>query len=132
MSASLPERTTACPTTDAGISAESDEHSLAIGPHDQALLRPVEPVRHPAWLEHRAGHNYHRIVCRRCGRTEDAECRPGSRSCLEPADEHGFAIDGAEVIFRGLCPACAAAGMSSGDLGRMSPQFGVHLGITPS
>jgi Fur family transcriptional regulator, stress-responsive regulator len=52
--------------------------------------------------------NHHHIVCRQCGRTEDVGCVVGERSCLEPAGEHGFAIDAAEVIFRGLCPACAA------------------------
>jgi Fur family transcriptional regulator, stress-responsive regulator len=57
----------------------------------------------------RAGDNHHHIVCRQCGRTEDVDCVVGERPCLEPADEHGFAIDAAEVVFRGLCPACAAA-----------------------
>jgi Fur family transcriptional regulator, stress-responsive regulator len=56
----------------------------------------------------RAGRNCHHLVCRQCGRTEDVDCLAGKRSCLEPGGEHGFAIDEAEVVFRGLCPACAA------------------------
>jgi hypothetical protein len=53
--------------------------------------------------------NHHHIVCGRCDRTEEVDCVVAERSCLEPADGHGFAIDAAEVIFRGLCPACTAA-----------------------
>jgi hypothetical protein len=53
------------------------------------------------------GDNHHRIVCRRCGRTEDAGCVTGEWPCLKPAGAHGFAIDAAEVVFRGLCPGCA-------------------------
>ncbi len=39
----------------------------------------------------------------------------GERPCLEPAGEHGFTIDEAEVVFWGLCPDCAtAAGPAAG------------------
>jgi Fur family transcriptional regulator, stress-responsive regulator len=82
---------------------------------DAGLLRRIEPAGHPARYERRVGDNHHHIVCRRCGRTEDVDCVVGERPCLEPADEHGFAIDEAEVVFWGLCPACvAAAGAPAG------------------
>jgi Fur family ferric uptake transcriptional regulator len=82
---------------------------------DAGLLRRIEPAGHPARYERRVGDNHHHIVCRRCGRTEDVDCVVGARPCLEPADEHGFAIDEAEVVFWGLCPACvAAAGVPAG------------------
>jgi Fur family transcriptional regulator, stress-responsive regulator len=58
----------------------------------------------------RTGENHDRIVCRRCGRTENIGCVTGETPCLEAAGEHGFAIYQAEVVFRGLCPACTAAG----------------------
>jgi len=48
----------------------------------------------------------HRLVCRRCGRTEDVGCAIGDQPCLTPARTAGFAVDEAEVVFRGLCPAC--------------------------
>jgi Fur family transcriptional regulator, stress-responsive regulator len=56
----------------------------------------------------RAEDHHHHIVCRQCGRTEDTDCVVVQRPCLGTADGHGFAIDAAEVTFRGLCPACAA------------------------
>jgi Fur family ferric uptake transcriptional regulator len=74
---------------------------------DAGLLRRIEPAGHPARFERRVADNHHHVVCRRCGRTEDVDCVVGERPCLEPADEHGFAIDEAEVVFWGLCPACA-------------------------
>jgi Fur family transcriptional regulator, stress-responsive regulator len=66
--------------------------------------RPKAP---DAWLERRVGDNGRHIVCRRCGRTEDVDCLAGESLCLESVDEHGFAIYEVEVVFHGLCPACA-------------------------
>jgi Fur family ferric uptake transcriptional regulator len=80
---------------------------------DAGLLRRIEPAGHPARYERRVGDNHHHIVCRQCGRTEDVDFVVGEGPCLEPADEHGFAIDEAEVVFWGLCPACAAAAGST-------------------
>ena len=48
----------------------------------------------------------HRLVCRRCGHTEDVGCVIGDQPCLAPAQAAGFAVDAAEVVFWGLCPAC--------------------------
>jgi Fur family transcriptional regulator, stress-responsive regulator len=79
---------------------------------EAGLLRRIEPAGHPARYERRVGDNHHHLVCRRCGRTEDVDCVAGERPCLEPADGHGFTIDEAEVVFWGLCPACATAGGS--------------------
>jgi len=64
----------------------------------------------PHSLERLVGGNHHRLVCRACGHTEDAGCVVGERSCLEPAGNHSFVIDAAEVVFWGLCPACQAKG----------------------
>ncbi len=39
----------------------------------------------------------------------DVDCAVGPAPCLAPSDDHGFAIDEAEVIYSGLCPECAAS-----------------------
>lgn len=73
------------------------------------LLRRIEPAGHPARFERRVGDNHHHVVCRRCDRTEDVDCVIGSQPCLTPVEDMGFAVDEAEVVFWGLCPACKAA-----------------------
>jgi Fur family transcriptional regulator, stress-responsive regulator len=51
----------------------------------------------------------HRVVCRSCGAIADVACAVGVAPCLDASDHHGFVIDGAEVIYRGLCPECQTA-----------------------
>jgi Fur family transcriptional regulator, stress-responsive regulator len=75
---------------------------------DAGLLRRIEPAGHPARFERRAGDNHHHLVCRGCGRTEDVDCVIGAQPCLTPVEDMGFAIDEAEVVFWGMCPACQA------------------------
>ena len=41
-----------------------------------------------------------------CGRTADVDCAVGHRPCLQAAEDHGFIIDEAEVVYWGYCPAC--------------------------
>jgi Fe2+ or Zn2+ uptake regulation protein len=77
------------------------------------LLRRIEPAGHPARFERRVGDKHHHLVCRGCGRTEDTDCAVGERPCLDVAEQHGFVVDEAEVIFWGRCPACKAAGGSA-------------------
>lgn len=72
------------------------------------LVRRIEPAGHPARFETRTGDNHHHVVCRSCGRTQDVDCVHGAAPCLEPSDAAGFAVDEAEVVFWGLCPACFA------------------------
>lgn len=52
--------------------------------------------------------NQHRLVCRRCGRTEEVGCAIGDQHCLSPARVTELAVDEAEVVFWGLCPVCKA------------------------
>ncbi|WP_435198827.1 Fur family transcriptional regulator [Janibacter sp. GS2] len=73
------------------------------------LVRKFEPAGHPARFELDVGDNHHHLVCRICGTMVDVECAPGKAPCLDAADDHGFAIDEAEVIYWGSCPACTAA-----------------------
>jgi Fur family ferric uptake transcriptional regulator len=70
------------------------------------LVRRIEPAGSPALYETRTGDNHHHLVCRACGRTEDVDCVSGERICLTPADDAGFLLDEAEVVFWGLCPDC--------------------------
>jgi Fur family transcriptional regulator, stress-responsive regulator len=72
------------------------------------LLRRIEPAGHPARFERRVGDNHHHLVCRRCGRTEDVDCAVGTQPCLTPAEDAGFRVDEAEVVFWGTCLACQA------------------------
>ena len=70
------------------------------------LARRLEPAGSAARYEARAGDNHHHIVWRGCGAIEDVDCVVGERPCLDSGPQHGFAIDEAEVMFWGLCPAC--------------------------
>jgi Fe2+ or Zn2+ uptake regulation protein len=72
------------------------------------LLRRIEPPGSPARYEARVGDNHHHVVCRSCGAIADVDCAVGPAPCLTASDDHGFVIDEAEVIYRGLCPSCSA------------------------
>jgi len=73
------------------------------------LLRRIEPPGSVARYEARVGDNHHHVVCRSCGATADVDCAVGPAPCLNPSVDHGFVIDEAEVVFRGLCPDCSTA-----------------------
>ncbi len=74
---------------------------------DARLVRRIDPPGSVARYESRVGDNHHHVVCRSCGVIADVECAVGDAPCLVPADDHGFAIDEAEVVYRGLCPECS-------------------------
>jgi len=74
------------------------------------LVRRIEPAGSPARYERRTGDNHHHIVCTMCGAIEDVDCAVGTAPCLTPFDDHGFVIDEAEVVYRGLCPDCLTRG----------------------
>ncbi len=71
------------------------------------LLRRIEPPGSVARYEARVGDNHHHVVCRSCGAIADVDCAVGDTPCLTASDDHGFAIDEAEVIYWGLCPGCS-------------------------
>ena len=73
---------------------------------DKAVLRRIQPARSPARSEHGTSDNHHHLLCRSCGTIVDVECGHGSAPCLTAADDHGFEIDQAEVIYWGRCPVC--------------------------
>ena len=73
------------------------------------LVRRIEPAGSPARFEGRVSDNHHHVVCRSCGSVADVNCAVGEAPCLTASDDHGFAIDEAQVIYWGLCPACSTA-----------------------
>ncbi len=75
---------------------------------EEGLIRRIQPARSAARYEDRVDDNHHHLVCRACGRMVDVDCAVGYRPCLEAADDNGFMIDEAEVIYWGTCPECQA------------------------
>jgi Fur family ferric uptake transcriptional regulator len=76
---------------------------------DKGLLRRIQPARSPARYENRVGDNHHHLICRTCGRMVDVDCAVGDTPCLTAADDSGYDIDEAEVIYWGRCPECVEA-----------------------
>ncbi|MFD4599543.1 Fur family transcriptional regulator [Streptomyces sp. NPDC058464] len=76
------------------------------------LIRRIEPAGSPARFEGRIGDNHHHVLCRSCGAVADVDCAVGDAPCLTASEDHGFAIDEAEVIYWGLCPACSTVSSS--------------------
>ncbi len=76
------------------------------------LVRRIQPPDSLARYESRVGDNHHHLVCRSCGAIADVDCAVGAAPCLTAADHHGYAIDEAEVVYRGLCPECSTASSS--------------------
>jgi Fur family transcriptional regulator, stress-responsive regulator len=73
------------------------------------LVRRIQPSGSVARYESRVGDNHHHVVCRSCGFLADVDCAVGTTPCLTASDDHGFAIDEAEVIYWGLCLDCSTA-----------------------
>lgn len=75
---------------------------------DKGLLRRIQPAGSPARYEGRVADNHHHLICRSCNRTVDVDCAVGYAPCLTAADDSGYEIDEAEVIYWGRCPECVA------------------------
>ena len=73
---------------------------------EAGLVRRIQPSGSVARYEGRVGDNHHHLVCRSCGAIVDVDCAVGRVPCLTAADDQGFVVDEAEVIFWGLCQAC--------------------------
>lgn len=72
----------------------------------KGLIRRIQPAGSPALYEDRVGDNHHHAICRACGKTVDVDCAIGQTPCLTAADDSGFQIDEAEVIYWGTCATC--------------------------
>jgi Fe2+ or Zn2+ uptake regulation protein len=77
---------------------------------ENGLIRRIQPAGSPALYEERVGDNHHHVICRSCGKTVDVDCAVGDTPCLTAADDSGYEIDEAEVIYWGTCPECLATG----------------------
>ena len=73
---------------------------------ERGLARRIQPAGSPARYEDRVGDNHHHLVCRTCGVMVDIDCAVGDAPCLTAAEDHGFEIEEAEVIYWGYCPGC--------------------------
>ncbi|HEX3623203.1 MAG TPA: Fur family transcriptional regulator [Acidimicrobiales bacterium] len=82
---------------------------------DKGLVRRIQPAGSPARYEDRVGDNHHHLICRRCNRMVDVDCAVGDTPCLTAADDAGYEIDEAEVIYWGRCPQCVAAASNASD-----------------
>ena len=76
---------------------------------DAGLVRRIQPQGSVARYESRVGDNHHHVICRSCGTIADVDCAVGEAPCLTAADDRGFAIDEAEVVYWGVCPECSTA-----------------------
>jgi Fur family ferric uptake transcriptional regulator len=76
------------------------------------LVRRIQPSGSVARYESRVEDNHHHVVCRSCGLIADVDCAVGEAPCLTAAEDSGFLIDEAEVVYWGLCPGCSTAGSS--------------------
>ena len=76
---------------------------------ETGLIRRIQPSGSAARYEDRVGDNHHHLVCRNCGKTVDVDCAVGKTPCLHAADDAGFEIDEAEVVYWGTCPTCLKA-----------------------
>jgi Fur family ferric uptake transcriptional regulator len=77
---------------------------------DAGLIRRIQPMGSVARYEARVGDNHHHVVCRSCGAVADVDCAVGVAPCVTASDDAGYAIDEAEVVYWGRCPACRGAG----------------------
>ena len=90
------------------ISRQAVYDSLAML-SEKGLIRRIQPAGSPARYEDRVGDNHHHLICRSCNRMVDVDCAVGYTPCLTAADDSGYEIDEAEVIYWGRCPECSAA-----------------------
>jgi Fur family ferric uptake transcriptional regulator len=75
---------------------------------EKGLFRRIQPAGSSARYENRVGDNHHHLICRTCSRMVDVDCAVGETPCLTAADDSGYQIDEAEVIYWGRCPDCVA------------------------
>jgi Fe2+ or Zn2+ uptake regulation protein len=76
---------------------------------EKGIIRRIQPAGSSALYEDRVGDNHHHVICRACGKTVDVDCAVGETPCLTAADDSGYRIDEAEVIYWGTCPICLSA-----------------------
>lgn len=89
---------------------------------DADLLRRVAVGGRSMQYELHRHDNHHHLVCRRCGRLEDVPCAVGEAPCLIPHEHHGFSIEVADVVYRGVCSDCRAQDAATADAAATAPR----------
>ncbi|MDH6116463.1 Fur family transcriptional regulator [Kitasatospora sp. GAS204B] len=56
-----------------------------------------------------AHHAHQHLICSVCGTIRDVHPSADPLAALPDAERFGFAVSGAEITYRGLCPDCRAA-----------------------
>lgn len=92
---------------------------------EKGLIRRIQPAGSAARYEDRVGDNHHHLICRTCGKTVDVDCAVGDTPCLTAAQDSGYRIDEAEVVYWGTCPECLAT-TGEGSVRQQNPQSGRH------
>ncbi len=94
---------------DLGVVSQQAVYDVLRALTGAGLVRRIHPPGSVARYESRVGDNHHHAVCRSCGAISDVDCAVGTAPCLTAADDHGYLLDEAEVIYWGLCPECSTA-----------------------
>src|SRR4051794_15909639 len=96
---------------------------------DARLVRRIHLPSSVARYESRVADNHHHVVCRSCGAIADVDCAVGHVPCLTAAEDHGFEIDEAEVVYWGWCPECRAAGSAPRSTVKKQPMKEKHARV---
>lgn len=75
---------------------------------DDAEIQKLEMPDGPDRFDHILQRHYH-AKCSRCGRVFDVEMDYMEDIISLVKDAHGFAIDGHNLVFTGVCPSCQQA-----------------------
>lgn len=71
---------------------------------------------------------HHHLVCRSCGEVHDVFVEVDGLE-LPPSEARGYDVGSAEVVFRGLCPACRRAESAGARARAKAPPAAVPSGI---
>jgi len=100
--------------TDLGAISRQAVYDVLAALTEAGVVRRIQPAGSPARYEDRVDDNHHHLICRVCGRTVDVDCAVGAVPCLTAADDAGYEVDEAEVIYWGRCPDCVTTTAASG------------------
>ncbi len=73
---------------------------------EAGLVRRVHLDGRGFHYEVQTGDNHHHLICTSCGRFMDIPCSKGDAPCMTPEQTHGFTVEIAEVLYKGLCSDC--------------------------
>jgi len=76
---------------------------------EKGLIRRLQPPGSPALFDPRVGDEHDHAICRACGAVADVDEAPGQKPVLNVADQSGYLIDRAEILYWGVCPRCRSS-----------------------